>query len=337
MKRFLSGLRLTLVVPLLALAMLAFVPLVSHATDQSFYVTFFTRITIFAIAASALNLALGYAGLVSFGHALFLGIGAYSVALPIVGGNDSALLHVFYAVFASAIVAILTGVISLRTSGIAFIMITLAFGQMGYFLMVSLKQFGGDEGLPIPGSSMIGSTSLGNSIVLFGVSFVILLATLMVLGRMRSASFGMVLRGASANARRVNALGIASFRHQLVAYTISGMLCALSGALLANLDAFASPNTMAWTVSGELIVMVVLGGMGTVFGPLLGAIAFLLAEELLKGYTEHWMLVFGPLIILVSLLGKGGLIGFLESLDRRVQSPVASVRTLTSTPQEHRP
>jgi branched-chain amino acid transport system permease protein len=322
---------------MMVLGMLAAIPVLSNSADHTFYITFFTRVTIFAIAASALNLALGYAGLVSFGHALFLGIGAYSVALPVVAGSDSVLIHLVCALSLSAIVAALTGAISLRTSGIGFIMITLAFGQMGYFLMVSLKQFGGDEGLPIPGASMLGPISLGSPMLLYGICFAVLLMVTVLLGRIRSAPFGMILRGASANVRRVNALGIPAYRHQLVAYTISGMLCALAGMLLANLDAFASPNTMAWTVSGELIVMVVLGGMGTVFGPLLGAIAFLVAEEMLKGYTEHWMLIFGPLIVLVSLLGKGGLIGLLERLDRRLQNPASTGKRLAAMPQEHRP
>jgi branched-chain amino acid transport system permease protein len=210
---------------------------------------------------------------------------------------------------------LLTGAISLRTSGIAFIMITLAFAQMGYFLFVSLKSFGGDDGLPIVQTSRFGPLNLGSPLAVYGVSFVVLLLSTWWLARLRVAPFGMALRGARQNARRVNAIGLPALRYQLVAYALSGMLCAVAGLLLANLNAFASPSTLAWTVSGELIVMVVLGGIGTVWGPLLGALAFLGLEEALKGFTEHWMAVFGPLIVLMALLGKRGIAGLLQRLD----------------------
>ncbi len=197
MRPFIRVSRLSSALPLLALLLLALVPVLGTALDQPFYITFFTRVIVFTIAASALNLALGYAGLVSFGHALFLGIGAYSVALPTVSGHDSALMHLAIAVAVGGITAFVTGLISLRTSGIGFIMITLAFGQMGYFLMVSLKQYGGDEGLPIPGASSAFAVSLGHPLVLYVVCFVILAALTLWLGRLRHAPFGMVLRGAS--------------------------------------------------------------------------------------------------------------------------------------------
>jgi branched-chain amino acid transport system permease protein len=303
-------------VPLLLLCGLALVPFVATALEQPFWIAFFARIVIYAIAASALNLALGYGGLVSFGHALFLGIGSYAVALPSFYEVGNGFVHLALCLLFSGAAALLTGAISLRTSGIAFIMITLAFAQMGYFLFVSLKNFGGDDGLAVANTSRFGPLNLGSPLAVYAVSFVVLLLGLGWLARLRVAPFGMALRGARQNAPRVNAIGLQSLRYQLVAYVLSGMLCGVAGLLLANLNAFASPSTLAWTVSGELIVMVVLGGIGTVSGPLLGALAFLGLEEGLKGMTEHWMAVFGPLIVLMALTGKHGLAGLLQRLDR---------------------
>jgi branched-chain amino acid transport system permease protein len=304
-------------VPLVLLAMLAAVPIVAQAVEQPFYIAFFARIIIYALAASALNLALGYGGLVSFGHALFLGLGAYSVGLPAFHGVDSGWIHLLLCVGTCAVAAFVTGAISLRTSGIAFIMITLAFAQMGYFLVVSLKQYGGDDGLSIPSTSRFGPLDLGSPITLYVVALTLLVLSTWWLARLRVAPFGMALRGALQNPRRVNAAGLPVLRYQLAAYVMSGVLCGIAGLLLANLNAFASPSLMSWTVSGELIVIVVLGGMGSVFGPLLGAVVFLGLEETLKGYTEHWMVIFGPLIVLIALVGKKGIVGLLHKLDPR--------------------
>lgn len=330
-------LRPSTLVPLLLLAGLALVPFVATATEQPFWIAFFARIIIYAIAASALNLALGYGGLVSFGHALFLGLGGYAVALPSFFEVGNGWIHLALCLGASGVAALLTGAISLRTSGIAFIMITLAFAQMGYFLFVSLKNFGGDDGLPIALTSRFGPLNLGSPLVVYGVSFAVLVLVTWWLARLRVAPFGMALRGAQQNARRVNAIGLPSRRYQLVAYTVSGMLCGLAGMLLANLNAFASPGTLAWTVSGELIVMVVLGGIGTVFGPILGAVAFWGLEEVIKGFTEHWMVVFGPLIVLMTLAGKGGIVGLLQRADRpqpAISPPAAPVPPVPAIPAQ---
>lgn len=305
-------LRPATLVPLLLLAGLAIVPLVASAAGQPFWIAFFARIIIYAIAASALNLALGYGGLVSFGHALFLGLGGYAVALPSFFDVGNGWVHLLACLAVCGAAALVTAAISLRTSGIAFIMITLAFAQMGYFLFVSLKTFGGDDGLPVAQTSRFGPLDLGAPLVVYGISFAVLLLVTWWMARLRIAPFGMALRGARQNARRVNAIGLPARRYQLVAYTVSGMLCGVAGMLLANLNAFASPSTLAWAVSGELIVMVVLGGIGTVFGPLLGALVFLGLEEVLKGATEHWLVVFGPLVVLMALAGKRGLVGLLE-------------------------
>lgn len=303
-------------VPLLVFVALATVPFAATAAEQPFWVSFFARIIIYAIAASALNLALGFGGLVSFGHALFLGLGAYSVALPSFFEVGNGWVHLAVCIVSCALAALLTGAISLRTSGIAFIMITLAFAQMGYFLFISMKNFGGDDGMPITNTSRFGPLNLGSPLAVYGVSFVVLVLLTWWMAKLRVAPFGMVLRGAQKNARRVNAIGLQAGRYQLAAYVLSGAICGVAGLLLANLNAFASPGTLAWAMSGELIVMVVLGGIGTVFGPLLGALAFLGLEESLKAVTEHWMAVFGPLIVVMALLGKRGIVGMLDKFDR---------------------
>ena len=312
----------SLSLPLLVFAALAAVPWAAQALDQSFYISFFARIIIYAIAATALNLALGYGGLVSFGHALFLGLGGYAVALPGFYELQNGWLHVAVALGVCGCTALVTGAISLRTTGIAFIMITLAFAQMGYFLFVSLKNYGGDDGLPIANASRFGSFSLASTTNVYLLAWVLLALLTWWLARLRQSPFGMTLRAAKQNPRRIAAVGLSPFRYQLTAYVVSGMVCGLAGVLLANLNAFATPSMLAWSVSGELIVMVVLGGIGAVFGPLLGALVYLCLEEILKGWTDHWMAIFGPLIVLMSLFGKAGIAGSLVSLDRWLQRKV---------------
>jgi branched-chain amino acid transport system permease protein len=306
-------------VPLLVLVLLAAVPFVAQATGQQFYVAFFARIIIYAIAACALNIALGYGGLVSFGHSLFLGLGAYAVGIASFHEVGNGWVHLALCLGVCGLVALVTGAISLRTTGIAFIMITLAFAQMGYFLFVSLKLYGGDDGMSIAQTSRFGPVDLASATSVYIIAFVVLVLTIWWLARLRVAPFGMVIRGAKQNARRVSAAGIPVVRYQLLAYVMSGMLTGVAGLLLANLNAFASPSTLAWSISGELIVIVVIGGLGTVFGPLMGALVFLGLEEILKGFTEHWMVIFGPLIVIVALLGKSGIIGLLQRLDSRAK------------------
>jgi len=320
-----SHLRSSAVLPLLLFAGFAAVPFVATAIEQPFWISFFARILIYAIAASALNLALGYGGLVSFGHALFMGLGSYAVALPAFHGIASGWAHLALCIGASSLIALAVGAISLRTSGMAFIMITLAFAQMGYFLLVSLKQYGGDDGLPVAATSRFGSLDLGSTLPLYATALVVLALVTWWMARLRAAPFGMALRGARQNARRINAIGLEARRLQLVAFTISGAICGVSGLLLANLNAFASPSSLAWTVSGELIVMVVLGGIGTVAGPVIGALVFLGLEEVLKGLTEHWMVIFGPLIVVMALVGRRGIVGLIDLWPKapRSSTPVA--------------
>lgn len=304
--------------PLLLLLALLLVPLVATAIGAQFYIGFLARILVYALAASALNLVLGYAGLIGFGHALFVGLGAYCVSLSSLFGIESAWPQLLLVLLSCAGIGALTGTISLRTRGIGFIMITLAFSQMGYFVFVSLKQFGGDDGMSIIATSRLAAgIDLGSATPLFYAAWLALALTLLWMHKLRSAPFGMALRGSRQNLARVNALGFPARRFQLIAYVISAALCGLSGFLLANLNAYASPGLMSWQVSGELIVMVVLGGMGSVFGPLLGALAFIGLEEIMKSFTDHWMLIFGPFIVIIALTGRDGLMGALHWLDGR--------------------
>ena len=247
--------------PALFLLALVFVPALSVAIDDNFLVAFGARVLIYAIAACALNIALGFGGMVSLGHALFIGIGMYSVALPVHYGIDSGWVHLALCVVACIVIGAITGLISLRTSGIAFIMITLAFAQMGYFVIVSLKQYGGDDGLGVTQASNFFGVVLSSPEAVFYCAWGLLLALTYWVMRLRKSPFGMVLRGGRQNARRINSVGLPLQRCQLTAYVLSAIPCGIAGMLLANLNAYASPSSMSWIVSGDLIVMVVMGAL----------------------------------------------------------------------------
>ena len=301
-------------VPMMLILALALVPTVAASMNDNFLVSFFARVLVYGIAASALNIASGLGGLVSLGHALFLGIGMYSVSLPSFYGLTSGWLHSAICIVACLLVGGITGLISLRTSGIAFIMITLAFAQMGYFVVVSLKQYGGDDGMSIAGASNFFGVELNTPVAVYYAAWVLLAAMTYWVYRMRASPFGVTLRAGRQNSRRVMSVGLALRRYQLAAYAISAVFCGLAGVLMANLNAYASPSSMSWTVSGELIVMVVIGGMGSVFGPIMGTLAFLGFEEVLKAFTENWMAIFGLAILGVAMAGKAGLVGLLEKM-----------------------
>ncbi len=294
------------------LAALILLPVYTELSDQSYYLTLVSRMMIYGIAATALNLLIGYTGLVSFGHALFLGIGAYSVGIPAFNGIDNGWLQLLLVIAATGGVGALTGLVVLRTQGMAFIMITLAFAQMFYFLGVSLKEYGGDDGMSLPSRSVLAPLNLASDLQLYCLILALLIATLYLSWRLVNSRFGYVLRGIKSNERRMRALGFATERYKLAVYVISGIVTGIAGFLLANLSSYVSPSSSAWTVSGELVVMVILGGIGTVFGGALGALALLLIEELLTMATEHWMAVLGLMIVAIALLAKNGIYGSLR-------------------------
>ena len=290
--------------------------------DQIYMVSLMSRVLIYALAAVSLDLLLGYGGLVSLGHAAYVGIGAYVVAIgffhasemeplmywPLqINGSENLLIVLPLAALVSAFFAMIFGAMSLRTKGMHFIMITLAFAQMLYYLFVSMEKYGGGDGLSLYSRSSIPGMNLGNDIQFYYVCFALLICFVIFADRLVRSRFGLIVRGARDNTRRIQALGIHTFRYQLVLFMIAGAGAGLAGALLANQTEYVSPGLLHWTLSGELMVMVILGGLGTLYGPILGAAAFLLMEETLAMYTEHWMIYMGPFLILVVLFAKGGL------------------------------
>jgi branched-chain amino acid transport system permease protein len=341
--------------PLVLFVIFALVPFGAALTSEAYVLNLVTRVMIFAIAAIALDLLAGCGALVSFGHAAFIGIGAYAVGILAAHGVNDALVSLPAALGASALFAWATGIVCLRTKGVYFIMITLAFGQMAFFTASSLAPYGGDDGLTISArSTLAGLPILADDRALYGVTLACLGSVYLLCRALAVSRFGRVYRGARENAARMSAIGFEVFDFRLAAYVIAGMIAGLAGFLLANLTNFVSPAYMAWQRSGDLLVMVVLGGMGTLHGAILGAAVFLLTEEWLGslldgavfqlaawfpdlagrlgelagqwfpelagrlkgGFAEHWKLVFGPLLVLVAVFARGGLIGVALRLRR---------------------
>ena len=301
-----------------AFAALALVPAVATVAGAPFYIGLFARIMVFAIAALSLDLILGYGGLVSFGHAAYFGIGAYAVGILSYYGVTDGIAHFATAFFAAAIVALFIGFVSLRTSGVYFIMITLAFGQMVYFVGIGLNEYGGDDGLNIARHSNFGAAlDLDRPIVFYYFTYALLLLFLFLGSRVVRSRFGMLLQGVKSNERRMIALGFPTFRYKLAAFVMAGSVCGIAGALFANLTLFVSPSIMHWTRSGEIMMMVILGGLGSLVGPVFGAAAYLILESVLSRLTEHWQAVLGPLLILVVLFSKTGLYGLFAASRRR--------------------
>ena len=274
------------------------------------------RMMIFAIAAVSLDLLLGYGGMISFGHAAYLGTGSYAVAILSFYEFSNGFLHFFVAIGASALVALIIGFICLRTKGIYFIMITLALTQMLYFLGISLEEYGGDDGINTDRSEFFEWLDLGDDTNLYYFILFFLVLCVWLSWRMINSRFGMVIRGSQSNDDRMQAIGFPTFRYKLTAFVIAGVICGIAGFLLANLTEFVTPEYMHWFRSGEIMIMVLVGGMGTLFGPVFGAIAYLLFEEVISTITEHWMIIFGPILVLLVLFAKQGVWGMLPGRER---------------------
>lgn len=299
------------------IAVLAVVPVYAALTGNAFALTLFTRVVILAIAALSLNLIMGFGGMVSFGHAAYLGIGGYAVGILAKEGIGSGFVQWPIAIGAAALYALVVGALSLRTRGVYFIMITLAFAQMIYYVAIGLDRYGGDDGLTIyRRSGFDGLIDLGNRTVFYYLCFGLLLVGIYLVWRIVNSRFGMVIQGARSNERRMRAIGFSTFRYQLVCFVIAGAMCGLAGALLANHTSFISPAMMHWTRSGDLIVMVVLGGMQAIFGPLIGALTFLLLEEGLSRVTDYSNLILGPFLLLVAISWQGGIDGLIAGTRR---------------------
>ena len=297
------------------IVILAALPPVMSAINQPFYIDLVRRIMILTIAAASLNLILGYGGLVSFGHAAYLGIGAYSVGILAFYGITNGYAQWLVAIGASAVVAAAIGAVSIRTSGIYFIMITLAFTQMLYYLGISLELFGGDDGMRLKARSALGFANLGDAVQFYYVCLALMLGVLYLIHRIVESRFGMVLRATKSNEARSRAIGFSPYPYRLVAFVIAGAICGLSGALYANHTNYITPGLMSWMQSGDLMFMVILGGLASTAGPMLGAFALLLFEEFLKGYTEYWPVILGPLLVISVIFFKRGLAGLVGKSD----------------------
>jgi branched-chain amino acid transport system permease protein len=287
-----------------------------HALDQSFYISFATRVLIYAMAAASLNLVLGYGGMVSFGHAAFFGAGAYIVGILAAEGVRSLWLAWPAAIAVAALGALAIGAISLRTRGVYFIMITLAFAQMMYYVFVSLKAYGGDDGLSLPGRSTPGfGLSLANDFAWYYLVLVLLVIVLYFLHRLLASRFGRVIEAIRENETRAAAIGYPVYRYQLLCFVISGAIAGLAGALMANHTSYVSPGLLHWVQSGTLMIMVILGGVGRFWGGPVGAVVLLSLEELFSGskilgdYALHWQLPVGVILLAVVLLAPRGIAG----------------------------
>ena len=312
-----KGLSVSKAVTALVLTALALLPVYSSVSGNIFILTLFTRIVILALAAASLNLIMGFGGMMSFGHAAYLGIGGYAVGILAQEGIGSGFIQFPVALAASAIYALVIGALSLRTRGVYFIMITLAFAQMAFFVARGLSRYGADDGLTVYKRSDFGGLiNLSDRVQFYYLCLACLLGVIALIWRIVNSRFGLVVQGLRSNEQRMQAIGFPAKRYQLVCFVISGTMCGLAGALLANNTDFVSPAVMYWTRSGDLMVMVILGGMGTLFGPVMGAVVYLVLEELLSQVTEYWALIMGPLLLLIVLFGRGGIMGLLGRLNR---------------------
>jgi branched-chain amino acid transport system permease protein len=299
----------------LALIAVVVFPLAMHAMDQHFYISFATRILIYAMAAASLNLVLGYGGMVSFGHAAFFGAGAYIVGILTFEGVTSLWITWPAAIAVAALAALVIGAISLRTRGVYFIMITLAFAQMTYYVFVSLKAYGGDDGLSMPSRSTGLGFSLSNEFAWYYLVLGLLMLVLYLLHRLVHSRFGRVVEAIRENETRAAAVGYPVYRYQLLCFVISGAIAGLAGALIANQTSYVGPSLLHWIQSGTLMLMVILGGVGRFWGGPVGAAVLLALEELFSGtallgpYSLHWQLPIGLILLAVVLLAPRGIVG----------------------------
>jgi branched-chain amino acid transport system permease protein len=294
-------------------------PPVAHALDAGFYVSFATRVMIFGMAALSLNLVLGFGGMTSLGHAAFMGIGAYTVGLLMFHGVSNGYVHFMAAIALGAFASLVIGAVCLRTGGLSFIMLTLASAQLLYFIGSGLKQYGGDDGFSFKGRSDFGSLlplNTPDALYFFVLAWLVL--TAWIVRRVVQSRFGIALRGIKSNEARAQSIGVHAYRYRLAAFVLAGALSSISGALLANLSQFVSPAYMHWSRSAELLLMVLLGGMSSVIGPLIGAAAFLLLEEGLGHLTKHWQAIMGLVLVVIVMYARNGL-GDLGRLFRRLR------------------
>jgi branched-chain amino acid transport system permease protein len=317
---------------LLILGLLLAVPLVALAMDEPFIITLATKAAVLAVAGVGLNLALGQGGLVSFGHAAYFGVGGYAMGILashaqsytplmeapfLIEGTKSMLVIWLVAIVASALVALLVGALSLRTSGVYFIMVTLAFGQMLYYFAISWPAYGGEDGLSIYVRNGFPGLNTLDPIQFFGLCFAVLLIVLFAVNLLNKSPFGLALNGAHQNEERARTVGINVYRLRLTAFVISGAITGLAGALFADLNRFVSPTMFSWQTSGEIMVFIILGGVARLCGPVAGAAVYILLEHVLGGLSEYWHIYLGAILLFVVLFAKGGLVGGLSRREVR--------------------
>lgn len=310
---------------------LLIIPFIAQSMDEPFGITLATRVAVLALAGVGLNLALGSGGLVSFGHAAFFGLGGYVAGIlayhalnyePImlspfeINGTTEMLIIWPLAMLVSGLAALLIGYFSLRTSGVYFIMITLAFAQMIYYFAISWPAYGGEDGLPIYLRNKLPGVNTMDPISFFLIAYVVLLLAIGLVHVLNNSRFGAALQAARQNDERLSAVGIAPFNIRLVAFVISAMITGLAGALQADLLKFVDPSALSWHMSGEIMIFVILGGVGRLFGPVAGAALFILFESIFGGMTEYWMLFLGAVLLIVVLFARGGLVGFIAGKAR---------------------
>ena len=311
---------------ILVLALLAAVPLWAYVSDEPFTITLSTKVAILALAGVGLNFALGLGGLVSLGHAMFFGIGGYAMGIlashaqsytPIydgffvLEGTKSMVVIWLVAVLAGATAALVIGALSLRTTGVYFIMITLAFGQMFYYFTISWPAYGGEDGLSIYMRNGFPGLNTLDPIQFFALCYGVLLVVLYLFWRLEQAPFGLVLKASRQNPLRVTTVGLGVYRIQLIAFVMSGAVTALAGALFADLNRFVSPSMFSWQTSGEIMIFVILGGIARLCGPVIGAAVFILLEQILGDLSQFWHVYLGELLLVVVLFAKGGLTGLI--------------------------
>lgn len=303
------------------LALLVIFPLVAPWFDFEFYVSFVRRVLIFALAATGLNLVLGYGGMIALGHAAFFGAGAYTVVI-LAGANSHSALVVWPAAAAlAAVLALVVGAVSLRTRGVYFIMITLAFAQMVYYVFISLRQYGGEDGINLYSRTTLPGIDTGNDTVFYYVVLAVFVVVLYYFGRLVQSRFGMALTGIRENEIRMESLGYPVYRLKLMAFTISGAMVGLAGAMLADHNLFVSPGMMHWTQSANLLIMVLIGGMGLRYGGVAGAVLLLFLEETLRLWTEFWHMPLGFLLLLIVFFAPKGLASLAGPSRRGLSAP----------------
>lgn len=321
--------RETMINAALLLAMIA-VPLWAYYAGKPFTITLATKVAILALAGVGLNIALGIGGLVSFGHAAFFGLGGYTMGIlashaqsysPLFNwpflfeGSQNMLVIWGITVLVSALAALIIGLLALRTSGVYFIMLSLAFGQMLYYFAISWPAYGGEDGLSIYVRNGFPGLNTLDPIQFFAICFALLLLALFFTHRLMNSPFGLALNAARQSPLRAATVGVGVFRLRLVALIISAIITGLAGALYADLNRFISPTMLSWQTSGEIMVFVILGGVGRLMGPLAGAALFIILEQVLGPISEYWHIYLGAMLLLVVLFARGGIIGSLAKRD----------------------